>query len=211
MTLGTSIRLIADTATPALREKIAQYTPAQFAARVGPALQQLTAQHLCALGPNRRGWPTTHFYEKFARGVQWHPEANGVSVAILPAIIRGRPVGLGLRVFGGAITPQTAKMLAIPISSASYGHVPGDFPDLFLLKTLKGAYLVRRSQAAPEKSGGAIGRTRSSGNAGRRGAAELDFLFQLTASVTQTGDRNVLPSDRDILQTALNAARGQNN
>ena len=167
--VGTRIKIVSDTATPGLREVIASYTPARFAARVGPALQKLTMTHLAGLGPNQRGYPTTHFYEKFARRVQWLPEPNGVSVAILPAIVNGRLTGLGLRVFGGTITPVTVKMLAIPISPVSYGHAPSDFPGLFLLKTLKGAYLVQRGQS--EKSGGRIGRrTRRCRGRGARAA-----------------------------------------
>ena len=209
MSTGTTIKVVSDDATPALRELMESLTPARFAGRVGPRLQELTETHLAALGPNSKGYPSTGFYEKFARNVRWLPQPNGVAVAILPAVINGRQVGLGLRVFGGTITPQTVDMLAIPISPVSYGHVPSDFPGLFLLKTAKGAYLVQRGDQISEKTGRPLRAGRGmGGNAGRRIAADLVFLFKLMASVTQAGDREVLPSDDELIETAMRAARG---
>ena len=210
MGVAVTISLVSDTATPALREMMEQLTPARFAGRVGPKLAELTETHLAAMGSNVKGYPSTGFYEKFARNVRWLPQPTGVAVAILPAIINGRQAGLGLRVFGGTITPQTAKMLAIPISPVSYGHVPSDFPNLFLLKTVKGAYLCQHGEAMA----GAKGQTKiargQGGNVGRRLKADLIFLFKLAASVTQDGNRDVLPSDEELLETAARAAYGYN-
>ena len=201
--MNPSIRIVSDTATPALREFIESNTPARVGARIGPPLQRLTMEHLASLGSNVKGWPSTRFYEKFARNVRWMPDEGGVAVAILPAVIQGRTVGLGLRVFGGTIKPQSVSMLAIPISPVSYGHVPSDFPNLFLLKTAKGAYLCQKGEQISEKTGHVIGRTRLGGNVGRRVRADLIFLFKLVASVTQEGNRDVLPSDEEYLDTAL--------
>jgi hypothetical protein len=209
MTAGATIRVVGDTATPALQEWMDALTPERFAARVGPAVQTLTMEHLASLGSNRRGWPSTRFYEKFARNVRWLLDERGVAVAILPAVVNGRTVGLRRIVFGGApITPQTVTMLAIPISPVSYGHVPSDFPNLFLLKTIRGAYLVQRGQEISEKTGRTVGARNRGGNAGRRIRAELVFLFKLAASVNPAGNRDVLPSDEEILNTALQAAAG---
>lgn len=208
MKAGLAIRVVSDTATPALRAELAQLTPERFAGRVGPKVAELTELHLAALGGNVKGYPSTRFYEKFARNVRWLPQANGVVVGILPALVNGRQVGLRQRVFGGTITPQTVQFLAIPISPISYGHVPSDFPGLFLLKTVRGAYLCQRGEMILEKTGHTIIGRRLGGNAGRRVKTDLSFLFKLVRSVTQEGDRNVLPSDDEILTTALNAAVG---
>ena len=211
MSTGISIKIVSDDATPALRELMESLTPARFAGRVGPRLAELTETHLAALGLNVKGYPSTGFYEKFARNVRWLPQPTGVAVAILPAIINGRQAGLALRVFGGTITPQTVNMLAIPISPVSYGHVPSDFPGLFLLKTPKGAYLCQKGEQISEKTGRSIKAGRGQGgNAGRRIKADLVFLFKLAASVTQAGDREVLPSDDELLETAARAAYGYN-
>jgi len=206
--ISPTITVTSDTATPELERWARELTPKRFAGRVGPAVQRLTMEHLAALGTNVKGWPSTRFYEKFARNVRWVPQANGVAIAILPAVVNGRQVGLAQRVFGGVINPVNVRMLAIPISPVSYGHVPSDFPNLFLLKTPKGAYLVQRGQEVSEKTGRLVGRTRMGGTAGRRLRAELIFLFKLTASVSQEGNREVLPSDNVILEVAIRAAQG---
>jgi hypothetical protein len=190
-----------DEALPALEKKMAALTPARLAGKLGPACARITEEHLAALGPNAKGWPTTRFYEKFARNVRWFPDDDGVTVAILPAIVNGRQVGLAQRYFGGTITPKTAKALAIPISPVSYGKVPSDFQKLFLLKTGKGAYLVQAGESinpAGRVVKGAFPGARRS-EARRRGAA-LNFLFKLVASVTQSGDPTVLPTDEEYLE-----------
>lgn len=204
------IKVIADEATPALQDFLARLTPERFAGRVGPSVQKLTMEHLAGLGSNAKGYPTTRFYEKFARNVRWIPMPNGVQIAILPAVINGRTVGLALRVFGGTISAQTVSNLSIPISPVSYGHVPSDFPQLFLVKTVRGAYLCQRGMEVSEKTGQMIGHRNTGGNAGRRIRADLIFLFKLAPSVTQAGDRAVLPSDDEYLDTALTAAGGAN-
>lgn len=208
--IGVTYQIVSDKATPALRELIESYTPARFAARVGPKLQQLTEEHLAALGPNVKGYPSTRFWEKFARNVRWIPREDGVAIAILPAIVNGRQVGLRQSVFGGTIVPQSVSMLAIPISPVSYGHVPSDFPNLFLLKTVKGAFLCQHGEEISGKTGRVIGRRGLGGHVGRRIRANINFLFKLTASVTQTGNRNVLPGDDEYMQGAIAAAGGAN-
>ena len=210
MSTPVDIKVISDTASPALAELLAKYTPARAAARVGPPLQKLFMTHLAALGGNSRGWPSTRFYEKFARNVRWLPMANGVTIAILPAVVNGRTVGLAQRVYGGTITPQTAKALAIPISPVSYGRVPSDFTGLFLLKTPKGAYLVQSGEQIFEQTGRTVGLRKGGGNAGRRIRASLIFLFKLVASVTQDPDPDVLPTQTEINETALAALAANN-
>ena len=201
-----TISLISDTATPAIKALAAGLTPARLAERVGPALQTLTRDHLAALGPNKQDYPTTRFYEKFADQTRWLPAEYGLVIQILPAIVNGRVVGLGLRVFGGTITPQTVDRLAVPISPISYGHVPSDFPNLFLVKTATGAYLCQDQTLHKLPNGRRAGFGSLGGNAGRRNktADALVFLFVLKSSVTQEGNRDVLPSNEEYQTTAIN-------
>ena len=199
-----SIQVTEDTASKALLELMQSITPASFAGKVGPALLKLTKEHLAALGPNKDGYKTTRFYEKFSRGVKWAPESGGVVVVIPPAEVNGRQVGLGLRVFGGTITPKTAEMLAIPISPVSYGHVTTDFQNLFLLKMTDGrAFLCQRGTQGGNRPRRTTGGKR--GRPGRGSKPELQWLFVLKSSVTQDGDRDVLPSDNDLLEEAAKA------
>lgn len=199
--IGVNVR---DGASPYLIKKMDGLTPERLAAKVGPALQDLTRIHLGNLPRNSRGWPTTRFYENFVDKVQWLPHPLGVMIAIAPAIIHGRQVGLGLRVFGGTITAQTAESLVIAISPVSYGKVPSDFKDLFLLRTKKGAYLCQRGEQI--SATGRVTRVKfgSNKNERRRLAANLNFLFKLIGkSVDQEGDRTVLPSKEEYGTRAI--------
>jgi hypothetical protein len=202
-----SISIIKDTATPAIRGLLRGLTPERLAARLGPPLEKLTKDHLAALGPNKRGWPTTHFYKKYAPNVKWIPRPDGMSIAIPPAIIHGREAGLGLRVYGGGIVPQRVSMLAIPISPVSYGHVPGDFSGLFVVRTTKGAFLCQHAEVKRPRLMLPTGVKRSllGANSGRPAMTEINFLFQLRASVVQSGDRDVLPSNDEYQATAIKA------
>ena len=193
-----SIKITKDTATPALAELAASLTPARLAARVGPAVQNLVEEWLASLGPNKQGYPSTGFYEKFARNVRWTPQENGVIVGILPVVIHGRTVSLRQRLKGGPIAPVIAKALSIPMCAEAYGHVPSDFPEAFLIHTPKGMYLVQYESGKRKAESG-------------KQRAPLKFLFVLKLSVLQEGDRNVLPPDQLIMDTALKAIAGGEN
>jgi len=200
-----NVQLISDTATPALVDMMLRMSLPELQRRVGPACRLLTETHLAALGPNSRGWPTTRFYEKFARNVRHIPAPSGVVIEILPAQVNGRVVGLKFRYFGGTILPVNVTMLAIPISPVSYGKIPGDFQNLFLLKTSKGAYLVQAGEKI--NSQGRMSRVpRGTGrNEKRRIRASLNFLFKLMSSVTQEGDPEILPDNEEYTATAREA------
>ena len=208
MNAGTTIRVETDTATPELRKFFMSLEPDLLAEYCGPALQRLTQEHLAALGANAHGYPSTGFWAKFIPNVRWQAEAEGVSISILPVEIHGRTVGLRQAVYGGFIGPRNAKMLAIPISAASYGRLPAEFSDLVVIRTAKGAFLCQRTGSA---GGGtpSVGH-RQAGTAGARDAANLIFLFKLVPGVRQAGNRAVLPSDEEYLAAAHAAIGGTN-
>lgn len=194
---------IRDGASPALLAKLAAISPEELQPVVGPALQDLTREHLGTRPRNKKGWPSTRFYENFLDNVEWLPHPSGVVIAIFPAVIHGRNVSLRQRLLGGPITPRTAKALAIPISPVSYGKVPSDFPGLFLIKTKKGAYLVQYGLGASATGvWKKVGRN-AGGNSGRRRDATLNFLFVLKGGVNQNPDDSVLPSMDRYLDRAI--------
>jgi len=188
-----------DTATPRLNELRESLTPRRLAAAVGPACARLVQQHLRTIGPNKRGWPTTNFWARAAKATSWAQMPDGVKISV-------NQVGVRQRFFGGAILPVRKQALAIPISPVSYGHVPSDFPGLFLIKTAKGAYLVQH--------GTGLGGTKKAratlahglgGNTKSRSAASLNFLFKLSPGVLQGPDPSVMP-DMSLLRAAANKA-----
>jgi len=189
---------VTDNATPAIDAKLAQCSPARLRAIVGPACAKHVRTHLLGNGTNKRGWPSTHFWPDAARSTSWFANASDSTV-----IISINKIGVRQRYYGGTITPVKAKALAIPISPVSYGHVPADFPGLFLLRTKKGAYLCQGGSSEKNTRGRVRGQKLAGGNKSRRQTAALTFLFKLVGSVTQTGDQSVVPSADELMQVAM--------
>ena len=125
-------------------------------------------------------------------------DENGVLIEV-------KKTGVRQRLFGGVIEPVKAEALAIPISPVSYGHLPREFPGLFLLKTKKGAYLVQPGESISEKTGRMVINKKAGGNAGSRVHAALIFLFKLVGSVTQPPDPSVIPTDDEFTEVAFGA------
>ena len=197
MSIAYRTGVLADYATPALAEKLAQCRPQRLRNIVGPALARYVQTHLLGNGPNKRGWPTTRFWPRAARSTSWWSNAASSNV-----IISINQIGVRQRYYGGIIRPVKAKALAIPISPVSYGHVPADFADLFLVKTKKGAFLCQRGLEL-SASGRTVARKKLGGNNRRRRPAELHFLFKLSARVTQPGDKSIVPTGDELLAVAM--------
>lgn len=193
-----------DTATPYLVDLMGALTPQRMAAAIGPRCARFTQQWLRALGTNKYGWPSTNFWARAAKGTSWAPVDEGALISI-------NQIGVRQRWLGGHIAPVNAQALAIPISPVSYGHVPSEFPGLFLLRTKKGAYLVQHGGGIGAGSKAQRMRTKRGmgGHAMSRADSSLNFLFKLSSGVNQAGDPRVMPS-RDGLaweaKTALLAA-----
>ena len=189
--------IVSDSATPAIDDKIAKCSPRRLGAIIGQPLAQFWRNRLAGLGENKKGWPSTHFFERAARSVTHEPNAYGVTLS-------AEQVGLRQRWKGGAIAPVNKAALAIPISPVSYGKTPADFPGLFLLKTKKGAYLVQAGEEISEKTGRTVNKGRKlGGNAGRRIRAALNFLFILSSGVNQVGDPRVVPTNDEFAEVAM--------
>lgn len=198
-----SITVVQDGLTPAIQAKVAALSPQRLNAAVGPACARLMQRHLRANGKNKRGWPTTNFWARAAKATSWQAHAEGVLISIAQ-------IGVRQRFLGGHIAPVNAEALAIPISPVSYGHLPSEFPGLFILRTPKGAYLVQKGVDRTEaKSIGAklANELRKSqgGNYKRRTGASLNFLFKLSKGVDQAADPSVLPTKEEIGETATEA------
>ena len=187
---------VKDTGTAALDERMQTLDPARLAPRVGAAVQLLWQRHFLTLGPNKRGWPTTNFWPGAARATSWAPTPDGVRITV-------NQIGGRQRYYGGTISAVRARALTIPISPDAYGKRASEFTGLFLLKTKRGAYLVRYADQV--SSSGSSGKRRCKGNEGKRARAALQFLFKLQASVTQAADPNVLPEPSVTMGTAKQA------
>lgn len=172
---------VKDRASDALKANVAAMEPRKVAAVSGPRLREKVRDHIKRLPRNKKGWPSTGFWEDAARGTTWDANNGSVSIKI-------KKLGFRQRYHGGVIRAVEAKALTIPISPQAYGKTAADFPGSFLLKTKKGAYLVRYAGGNTPK--GKFKKQNST----------LEFLFQLKVSVRQPEMPWIIPD-----ATTLNA------
>jgi hypothetical protein len=203
--MSVSCEIIKNTADAEIAKLVAALDPATIGQAVGPAVAKVMQSHLRGLGTNKKDWPSTHFWGRAARATNWALHPDGALVSI-------NQIGVRQRYHGGHISPVKAKALAIPISPVSYGHLPSEFPGLFLLKTKKGAYLVQ--------AGAEIGMTpktkqetyrrrgrEAGGNSGPRQKSALNFLFKLSSGVDQEANPDVLPTKAEMMEAAKDALK----
>jgi hypothetical protein len=185
-------------ATAQVRELERELSPAKLQATYGPRCKELTRDHLAALPDNKRGWPSTGFWEAAARATRWEPHGNFIKIIV-------DKIGVRQRYYGGHIAPVKAGALTIPISPLSYGKTAKDFPGSFVLRTKKGAYIVMYGNQGPRPVG------QSPKTKGKRGRgpqrATLIFLFKLSLGVDQAPNPNVLPTPAEYRATIFEAAR----
>ena len=137
---------------------------------------------------NRRGWPHRYFWYG-TKGVaqltaMQKADETGAEIAIAsPAFAH--------KVKGGTIEPKRGRALAIPLSAEAYkksdqGRIPDVFKDAFVIRTQKGAFIVR--QLFERVTGKKFARSR------------LQFLFKLVPRVTQAADPHALPPREAVLE-----------
>ena len=211
MSITASISVVRDGATPALQALVARLEPERLSPVVGTACMELTQDHLARLNNAARrssrasGYEHTGFYKQASENTFWEPHAEGCQVRV-------HKIGMRQRFHGGPIAPVKAGALAIPISPISYGHLPSEFPGLFMIKTPKGAYLCQYGDGDEIRSPKSETRRKSElrklgGNWKSRKGATLNFLFKLSAGVNQEADPSVLPTHEEYRAAAFAAIR----
>jgi hypothetical protein len=186
---------ITDTATPAVEVLLQRCSPRRLVSVIAPALARLWRERLVSLGTNKNGWPTTHF---------WRRAANSLSVQVADdhVTLTVAQTGVSQRWLGGPIFTVRAGALTIPISPLSYGKTAADFPNLTLIRTPKGVYLVQ----LPGSSSTTRGVRRNKTSQSRIVGPPL-FLFRLAQSVNQVGNPDVLPTNEEFAEAALAAIK----
>lgn len=176
-----------DTASPELRDRVAQLSPQQrraFMALAGRTVERALKDHFRARGRegNRRGFPRTHFWarEGVTKTALLAADANQAAVIVSsPAIAH--------KVRGGVIRPGAGKrFLAIPLTALAYGRRPSErhIPGLFFRRAGARGYLAARDAS---------------------GALRVHYL--LVARVVQRPDPRALP-EASILEAQI-TARGR--
>lgn len=192
------ISLSIDMADANIRETLARIgerlTPSACATVVAEAGADVVRDHLVTLSRTRhRPNQKINYYLQAADSVI--RETSGGD-----AVIRIPHTGMAQRYHGGDIVPSgrpspvTGKpvtRLAVPLSGTpAEGHVPADFPSLFLVtrKGVKRGDKTKSAFLARNASGGAVQR-----------------LFILLDKVTQLEDPTVLPEPAALLDAAASS------
>ena len=178
MSLEVSAVVEKDLASPRLRAYINSLRPERVAKTIAPPLQTLVRRHLAALPANKRGWPSTGFWEAASRATLATPGADGVHINV-------NKIGVRQRFHGGHIAPVNARALAIPCSEDSYGKTPKDFDNLFVFTSKKGNGGAWLMQKQPNTS-----------------SLRLKALFKLVGGVDQDANPDVIPSHSEMQSVA---------
>jgi hypothetical protein len=140
MSVTYQLRLIRDDMSPSIKKVLTETKPEKVTSVMAKEGKKLTQRHLLAKGTNKRGWPTTNFWARAAK-------ATSAVSNQAAAIVRITQIGVAQRYYGGPIVPRPPrKMLTIPIGPEAYGKTASDFPESYILRTKKGAYIVQKGE-----------------------------------------------------------------
>ena len=189
--MSIGVKVETDTATPWLKDLASRVTPHRVASEVGPRCQRLIQRNFRSLGSNKRGWPTTEFYNRAADATNWQEGFGFVMIGV-------NQIGIRQRLMGGPITPQNAKMLTIPARAEAYGKRAREFSGL-RFKIVLDPETGRMRPALVNMGASATLIAEKKGKRGGFKAIGSEFseqpLFWLSKGVKQKPDPRVMPSD----------------
>ncbi len=126
MNVPVQITVQSDTATPALLAKLKACDPHVLATRLAVPLARHWRDHLKALPQNKKGYPSSGFWEDAARRVVGIAQEGNV-------LLYSDKLGLRQRLYGGTIAAVNVKNLTIPICAEAYGTKAADWGDNLVL------------------------------------------------------------------------------
>jgi hypothetical protein len=168
---------IQDRASAVLAAQKAEMAPERLALVAGRGAQNVIRGHLLTLNrtrPNKLGGKRTEYYRSAANSLGTTVQGGVATVSI-------RQRGFAQRVFGGTITPTSAKLLSIPVHAEAHGKRAREIPGL--------VYGVL-------KSGPALFKVRDN---------KIEVYYLLRRSVEQDPDPTILPDSAAITDGAVDA------
>jgi hypothetical protein len=181
--MSVEISTTKDNATAAINRLLDAVSPALAAAAIGPRVKRLFQRHFLALPPNKRGWPTTHFWKRAAKATHWAPHGDGVMVTV------SQP-GVRQRLLGGPISKRD-RLLTIPANADAYGTTAREHADLEFVPIY-----------GPKIVGALVQKTNTPILHHLVSVPTLRVMFWLAARVNQKGDEHVLPAREEIQREA---------
>lgn len=199
MTPDINMSIVENTATPAIQESLARASGRGIKRAVGTACVRLLQEHLHSLGPNKRGWPSSGFYAGAARGSGWDVTDEGIEIY---CDNEAHPGAMRQRYHGGTIRMKD-KMLAIPARQEFAARSPTEFTNLRLAIFSTGTMALVVGKGGVGRVNFATGREQNVSGAGAR--SESMVAYWLKEEVEQEGDKDVIPTEEQFAQTAIEA------
>lgn len=180
-----------------VRARAAALKGARLNTQIGRSVAELFKENFFKLDrerPNALGGSRTHFYADAAKATSSEGDDTGATITVSQQ-------GIRQRLEGGTIRAIKGKYLTIPARAEAYGKSVRSFKNLRFVK-LSGdrAMLVEVDQQGVsfgKKKDGSVSRGHVSGGL---------VMFWLVPSVTQKGDRSVIPRETQIREVVFATA-----
>lgn len=203
------IKIGKDDATPAVEQLGKLLTSREVKRAVGTACVKHIQDHFRALPDNKRGWPSSGFWDGAARGTTWDYSPDGI---VIQADNEERPGALRFQYHGGTVTAGKntscvgggpTKNLAIPARQEFYGHSPCAFTNLRFVMFASGAKALVIGEAGVGQIDFKTGRERQVKGAGVRSQAMV--AYWLVPEATIPPYKNMIPTSEELSETAIKA------
>lgn len=151
--------------------------------------------------PNKLGGKRTHIIAQAGKSAFFEWDDKGVDLYIEHESIRQR-------VFGGTIKPVNKKYLTIPAIAAAYGKKATEFSTLKVLfgHVAGGIGPVALYEPTKEKEG-KQGRKANGEYKAKKLVSKKKIFYWLVKEVTQQGEPDIIPSDVQYANTALDVIK----
>ena len=188
-----------DDATPAIAELKGALTAERIKRAVATSTVKLTKDYLNKLPPNKRGWISSGFYKDAAKGTTFDFTDTGVLIQIENENALG---AMRFRYHGGTITAKNVANLAIPAREEFYGHSPTEFNNLRFVMFASGAKALVIGKGGTERVNSNTWQSGRGTSKGTGARTAMMIAYWLVPSVTQQGNKNVIPSNDAYVDTA---------
>lgn len=171
---------------------------------IGRRVAQGIAKHFrtySAEHPNKFNANRTNYVARMGDATSHTFDSTGAKVIVAHE-------GARLRIEGGTIKPITRKYLTIPAIAAAYGKRAGEFNNLSLMfKRAQGGKAEAFALGVNPYTPVGKGAPKRKGTIKKQGKDSRQIMFWLVKSANIPGNRNLLPTDDEILQLALDGTK----
>lgn len=166
---------------------------------IGAAVVELFQQNFRSLPDNKHGWPTTNFWERAVRATNYEVLVEDININV-------NQQGVRQRLEGGKIAAVNSTWLTIPARQEAYGRRASEFQNLHFVFFRNDLAALVENESSDVK----FGRHKKDGTRTVTAGEERGggIFYWLKKSVTQAANPAVIPSEGEIIATAMETATG---